>query len=325
MDDKDFLGNIENDVNYLKKNQKFNLSKIYHVRTFLEKSDQPLYLATLTDGRIAYCADLLIKVYNPKENAINLSIKGHKGKVLYISSSDTNVLFSSSSDKTVKIWKITSNFYTCLMTITGHSHCVNQVIRMSNSRLATLSWYKAITIWKNTNHISCKKLKKITDSSWVITSILELSSKDFLISGSGRGDETLRFWNTKTFDCAHYIKNIDCCSPNSLIEFEKTKKLLVGGLGVVGVIDLKAKQEEMKIRMRTSCGVFSFVQVNRDFVICGCGDMESNGIMYYLNLINCQGINEKSGLHKGGIISMKIIERFLFSAGWDGFVKVWSF
>ena len=56
-------------------------------------------------------------------------------------------LLSSSADKTIKIWILSKNSYTCEITLEGHYKWVFNVIQLNNNNIASCSLDNTIKIW----------------------------------------------------------------------------------------------------------------------------------------------------------------------------------
>ncbi len=107
-------------------------------------------------------------------------------------------LFASSSwDKTVLIWNLTTN--SIIYNLTGHSTYVYGLQLISSDLLASGSNDKTIKVWNITNG---KCLRNLTGHTGKVQwSLDSLSNSQTLVSGSL--DQTIKLWNIKTGECSN--------------------------------------------------------------------------------------------------------------------------
>ena len=196
-----------------------------NLKIITEHNDFVNNLIVLQDGRFASCSnDKSIKIFNQITYRCDITIKGHKYAIYYITQLINSKLVSCSADKSIKIWVIFELTYQCEYTIdNAHDNLIMKVIQLSNHRIGSCSYDGTIKIWNSNspyNHIITLKEKKNS----LISSIIQLNCKETLISGSNE----IRIWNLLIYQCETKIKDVSCTSPNSLIEVNN-KNIIVGG------------------------------------------------------------------------------------------------
>jgi WD40 repeat protein len=109
-------------------------------------------------------------------------------------------LASSSYDKTVRIWNLTTN--TCKFILTGHTYRVVGLKQITPSILASGSVDKTIKLWDTTSGQLIRTLTGHTN--WIWWSVDLLNNGQTLVSGSL--DESIKLWNWSTGECFSTIK-----------------------------------------------------------------------------------------------------------------------
>ncbi|CAG8779881.1 10654_t:CDS:1, partial [Cetraspora pellucida] len=128
---------------------------------------------------------------------------GHRESITCIVGSElSNIFYSASFDKTIKVWEISSQ--TCLKTLEGHTEGV-QCLTLAQSTLASGSWDKSIIVYDLTDDYNI--IRKLFGHTAGIISI-EISSNETLLF-SGSVDKTIRIWNLNTGDCLHRLYGHD--------------------------------------------------------------------------------------------------------------------
>ncbi|CAG8537485.1 7207_t:CDS:1 [Cetraspora pellucida] len=128
---------------------------------------------------------------------------GHRESITCIVGSElSNIFYSASFDKTIKVWEISSQ--TCLKTLEGHTEGV-QCLALAQSTLASGSWDKSIIVYDLTDDYNI--IRKLFGHTAGIISIEINSNETLLFSGSV--DKTIRIWNINTGDCLHRLYGHD--------------------------------------------------------------------------------------------------------------------
>ncbi|MEH1786437.1 MAG: WD40 repeat domain-containing protein, partial [Nostoc sp.] len=101
-------------------------------------------------------------------------------------------LASASSDKTIKIWDVSSG--KLLKSLTGHTHWVSSIAYSPNGQqLASASWDKTIKIWDVS---SGQPLKSLTGHSDAVISVAYSPNGQQLASASS--DKTIKIWDVSS-------------------------------------------------------------------------------------------------------------------------------
>lgn len=113
------------------------------------KRSIPLSLAASSDGRyvVAGGTDQTISVWDSRTGDLVKSFPGHKGAITGLTfQKGTNQLFSSSMDRTIKIWSLDDMAY--IDTLFGHVAEVNAVDCLRKERLVSVGSDRSCRIWK---------------------------------------------------------------------------------------------------------------------------------------------------------------------------------
>jgi len=102
-------------------------------------------ICELSDGTfVSASQDQTLKRWNSDGRVIR-TIFGHRSEVERVIELRVNILVSASSDYTVKIWKLP--FGECLRNLTLHTLSVNGLMRVSESKFASISDDKTLRVW----------------------------------------------------------------------------------------------------------------------------------------------------------------------------------
>jgi WD40 repeat protein len=140
-----------------------------------------------------------ITIYNINDGNLVSSLKGHTATVEDLVQL-SGVLASSSLDKTVRIWNLTTN--TCKFILTGHNNTVYGLKQITPSILASGSYDYTIKLWDITSGQLIRTLMGHT--SFIYWSI-DLLNSQTLVSG-GSYDRTIKLWNWSTGECLSTIE-----------------------------------------------------------------------------------------------------------------------
>ncbi len=147
-----------------------------------------------------------INIYNINDGNLVSSHKGHTSPVKDLVQLSDDLLASSSHDKIVRIWNLTTN--TCKFILTGHTYGVTGLKQITSSILASGSSDRTIKLWDTTSGQLIRTLTGHTDGIWWSVDLLNSQT---LVSGSY--DQTIKLWNWSTGECFSTIQ-----TPHSGIE-----------------------------------------------------------------------------------------------------------
>lgn len=265
-------------------------------------------LCILSDGRLGSgSSDSTIKIINQKNYEIDITIASHTHSVLCITPSKDNKLISSSSDKTIKVFKISQFSYALLATLEGHSNWVWKVVLTLNNLIASCSWDNTIKIWekeepKKTFNCNCR-------------SLLSLRCKNSLVSGNDSG--ALKFWNVDSLSCEHEMEKIRCFGCDGL--FEKDSFLYVSGKEFLTIVDVLTYQVVSEVK--NQCGFYGCVcDVPESIVFGGTEGSINVGLS---NTLQFSTLIKSA--HKDYIKSIAYLgENIIGSTSNDNTIKIWK-
>ena len=218
-------------------------------------------LIKLKSGNLCSCSgDKTINIYS-NDNDFNVILHiptCHTDFILYILELPNFILASSSSDGTIKFWKIiinnninndlNNNSYYLIETIYAHDTDVWKILFISKySQLISCGSDSLIKIWdiniflKNDNNSEKKYvidyvLKKIiSEHKYWVSSIINVTNQNkninYVVSGSG--DNTIKFYNVfNNYNFVHSMDKVICCQQGTLINYSNKKFLIGGGRGI---------------------------------------------------------------------------------------------
>ena len=103
---------------------------------------------------------------------------GHSTGITSLCELSENRFISSSTDKTIKIWKINDTI-TLMNTLEGHNAPVNQVLQLSTNIIASAGSYDVtIRIWDVNEYKQLYSLKE----DFSVYSLLKLKNKKVMVS-----------------------------------------------------------------------------------------------------------------------------------------------
>ena len=123
------------------------------------------------------------------------TFQGHAGSVTAVAvTPDGRFVVSGSSDKTLRLWDITTG--ACLRTFQGHRWCVPAVAVTPDGQFAlSVSWDKTLRLWKLSTG-AC--LRTFAHTNWMQAVAV---TPDGRLALSGSDDKTLRLWKLSTGAC----------------------------------------------------------------------------------------------------------------------------
>jgi len=167
------------------------------------QTNESVFSLTMLNNKIHLAAGLRngdINIYNIKNGKLVSSLKGHGfGGVNDLVQISADLLASSSSDGTVRIWNLTTN--TCKLILTGHTNGVFGLKKITPNILASGSKDKTIKLWDITTGKLIRTLTGHTSGIWWSVDLLNSQT---LVSGSW--DQTIKLWNWSTGECLSTIQ-----------------------------------------------------------------------------------------------------------------------
>jgi WD40 repeat protein len=142
-----------------------------------------------------------INIYNINTGSLVATLQGHSAFVrdlILISNSD--LLASSSTDTTARIWDLTT--YTSKFTLTGHTSFLRGLKQISSDILASAAFDYTIRLWNITSGQSIRTLTNHTSEIWYAVDFL--SNSQTIVSGST--DQTIKIWDYTTGECLNTIQ-----------------------------------------------------------------------------------------------------------------------
>lgn len=233
--------------------------------SFSEKYSGVTSIVCLIEEKIAFSTKNIVIIFNLLSKQ-GLLVLEHQDIVNNICEISYELIGSCSRDKTIRIWNSTTG--KCLQILKNHNDSVNKVI-MVDKKLISCSTDKTARVWclKGSFFEECKIQFHTED----ITSVINLKGKTILVFSTGEKDRFIFFWDIKKSKTIKIIYDIFSKSSNGLFELDE-KKLLVGGLETVSVINSDTFEVEQYIQSNYLKDVSSFVQLNDGSIICGCQD-----------------------------------------------------
>lgn len=296
--------------NSLKK-MELESSKIFH-------NNSVNTLCSLKDGRLVSGSDDdKIIVYSLEKFESEMTLVGHSSNIHSVSLLNNGSLISASSDTKIKIWEISELKYKCTHTLKGHIRGVLKAMQLTRGRIGSCSDDKTIKIWDDTTYECIKTLHGHTDYVW---SFIELKNHNFIVSANGESDNTVRFWNNKTYHLEKVIESVKCCNNNSLVEIA-SQKILVGGRSRVVVIDSGSCEVCNVIAMKDEGSVLSFLELSEGIVLFGM----SKGKLIHYDMNEAKMLGWRDSIHSRGVKGMMIWNKSrLITCSEDKSVKVWK-
>ena len=197
--------------------------RIWSVSTGLTKRiiSTSIYFYSLkllrNDFSLAAGSNYRIYIYNINTGGLISTLQQHSGYYIHdIVLISDQLLASSSSDKTIGIWDLTSN--TLKMILYGHTDQVYGLKLVAPGFLASGSMDKTIRMWSTITGQLIRTLSNHTNSIWWSVDLL-LSDNRTLVTGSL--DKTIKLWDWETGQC---LKTINSGIEISSLAIVKSKR-----------------------------------------------------------------------------------------------------
>ena len=318
--------NIDTVINYY--NTEFILgipkvdlsSKLKAISTIKPHNGSICSMVILKDGRLATSSvDKNISILNLSSFQIDFTISNaHHQPIFYINQLFDGNLITCSSDRTIKIWKISLNSYESLATILGHPDSILKVLPLSKNRFCSCSEFGYIKIWNSNPPYD--EMIHLKGQSSAVMSAIQLKGRELLVSGSY--DQTIKFWNLSTYKNEHTIKGAPCVWRNALIEIDNNR-IVSGGSGKVTIVNTITYQIEAVIATDKNIQrIFSMIKLRDGSLLCGC----ENGWFYQIDMKKYKFKFIKEKMHEHNILSLFTIDQMHFiSSSYDKSIKKWNY
>jgi WD40 repeat protein len=156
----------------------------------------------LKNGNLAAgLANSNIIIYNPSSGSSVTTLRGHTSQIndLILIGSE-NLLVSSSSDNSIRLWNMNTN--AVKYTLTGHSNQIYGLKQVSSTLFASASSDKTIRLW---NILSGTFNRTLVNHTGEILLSLDMLYTDEKTLISGSQDQTLMVWDTQTGNCVNTL------------------------------------------------------------------------------------------------------------------------
>ena len=215
-------------------------------------------LIVLKLGNLCSCSgDKSINIYsNDKNFNVILHLPScHTDFILFLLEIYDSIIASSSSDGTIKFWKIIlnsdnnteENYFYFIETIYAHESDVWKILFIpNNSQLVSCGSDSLIKIWdleitkdkqnnENKYKINFVQNKILSDHLYWVSSIINVTNNDlninYLVSGSG--DNTIKFYNvSQNYELVNSMSKVICCQQGTLVNYDNKRFLIGGGRGI---------------------------------------------------------------------------------------------
>ena len=213
-------------------------------------------LIILKSNNLCSCSgDKSINIYSNDNNfKVILTLPScHDDFILYMIELFDSIIASSSSDGTIKFWKIILNSdnpkvnnYYLIQSIIAHESDTWKILHIQErNELVSCGSDSLIKIWKlnyipnnNDNEkdiINYDLIKTLTEHKYWISSIIQVKNDEkninYLVSGSG--DTTIKFYDiNKDYIFIHTINRVLCCQQGTLVNYDNKSFLIGGGRGI---------------------------------------------------------------------------------------------
>ena len=309
-------------------------------------------LIILKSKNLCSCSgDKTINIYSDDNNFdVILSLSScHEDFILYMTELFESVIASSSSDGTIKFWKIfiisnvlKDNSYYLIQTIKGHEsdvwkflyiNDINQLISCGSDALIKI-WNLKYIPKKSENEkdvINYEQVKTLTEHKYWISSIIEVKNEEknihYLVSGSG--DISIKFYDiNKDYICIYTLEKVICCQQGTLVNYDNKTFLIGGGRGIFFyIINFIHFQIEAKIYSGNEELNTILVLHNNKLIHNGgflVGGKECCFYYIYENTYNNKKIKKKA--HDKYIYCLvQLGDNLIASSSYDNAIKIWKY
>jgi WD40 repeat protein len=132
----------------------------------------------------------------------------------------TRYIATASWDKTIKIWDISKDTFTCIKTLKGHSGCINRISELNNETLVSVADDKTVKMWDINSGVCTTTLCGHRDKVYAL-----YVTNGKIISGSR--DTTVKIWDPTSKSC---IMTIPCTDKVYSLAYSPNNQCLFVGL-----------------------------------------------------------------------------------------------
>ena len=305
----------------------FQISEAEPIHFLSKNHSQSIYCITLLKNKrlVSGSQDSKIIVYDKNYIKPDLEIIEHTNAVTSLIVSSNGNLISSSSDKTIKIFKIEeinnknniSLKYYLLQTInTTHSNHIIHVREINSYKLASCSMDTQINFYLPQN--SLYSLESTINVSSSVFNILEVLDNKLVLALS----EELKLFDIKTRAFTKELKDVKCYPDwvNDNLCLLKDNYLSICGKGFIYIVDLIQFKTVNKLNTKSDNICLLFLN---NILFAG----SNNGIIqeFIVKDFSLIKISYKEKCHQSHIWQIiKDEEGNLISCSSDNYIKVWN-
>ena len=317
-------------------------------------------LIVLKSGNLCSCSgDKSINIYS-NDNYFNVILNlplCHTDFILFLLELYDSIIASSSSDGTIKFWKIilksnleinnnkNQNEFYLIETIYAHETDVWKILFIpDNSQLISCGSDSLIKIWdldifkeeknnkeNNKYKINFSQNKILSEHLYWVSSIINVKNIDkninYLVSGSG--DNTIKFYNiSHQYNLVHSMNKVICCQQGTLVNYDNKRFVIGGGRGIFFyVINFIHFQVESKIfGGNEEINTILFLKKNKirkkaGFLLGG----KERCFHFVENLEYKNKIIKKDAHEKYIYCLISLNNNLIASSSYDNAIKIWKY
>ena len=317
-------------------------------------------LIVLKSGNLCSCSgDKSINIYS-NDNYFNVILNlplCHSDFILFLLELYDSIIASSSSDGTIKFWKINlksnleinnnknQNEFYLIETIYAHETDVWKILFIpDNSQLISCGSDSLIKIWdldifkeeknnkeNNRYKINFSQNKILSEHLYWVSSIINVKNIkqniNYLVSGSG--DNTIKFYNiSHQYNLVHSMNKVICCQQGTLVNYDNKRFVIGGGRGIFFyVINFIHFQVESKIfGGNEEINTILFLKKNKirkkaGFLLGG----KERCFHFVENLEYKNKIIKKDAHEKYIYCLISLNNNLIASSSYDNAIKIWKY
>lgn len=238
-------------------------------------------LLYLKDKRIATGSqDATIKLYETHGFKCQLQIPAHLSGVTHLAETEKGYLVSCSCDCTLKLWEINFKCFRNIAVFCGHLRWVTSSVPLGLTTIVSGSEDQTVMIWDTPSH---KALKTI-EFDGMVSGLHKLKNYNRLVAFTN--DKVASFMDIEDdYKVIKKLPGVHCYLNNSFLETEDDK-LIVGGVQMFNIIDLKTMEIIRSVEEKKLSYIGSLALINQNTLVLGC---LSNFYQFNLDTLKCNG------------------------------------